>query len=450
MDRRGFLASLAAPVISAAAGAKSPNIVLIVADDLGYGELGCQGNPQISTPNIDSIARLGVRFTNGYVSAPYCSPSRAGLLTGRYQNRFGHELNPVGEQNLLPHVGLPETETSMAARLKKLGYTTALIGKWHLGGASQFHPLRRGLDEFFGFLHEGHFYVPPEETKIVAHLRPKEPPYDNHNPLMRGEDVANEPRYLTTAFEREACGFTERNAKRPFFLYLPFNSVHSPMQAEPADVDRFAHIADAHRRIFAAMLWSLDKAVGAILQTLRRHRLDRDTLVVFISDNGGPVQELTSSNAPLRGQKGQLYEGGIRVPFLLQWPARIPPKQVVGDPVISLDLLPTFLAAAGAKAPEDCDGVNLVPRLTRAWKRPPHEQLYWRYDASAALRRGRWKLVRQARRGAAAPWQLYDLANDIAEANDLAGREPERMSDMISKWEKLDAEMVLPTELRRQ
>jgi arylsulfatase B len=266
---------------------------------------------------------------------------------------------------------------------------------------------------------------------------------------MRGEDVANDPRYLTTAFEREACNFIEGNAKRPFLLYVPFNSVHSPMQAEPADVDRFAHIADTHRRIFAAMLWSLDKAVGAILQTLRRHRLDRDTLVVFISDNGGPVQELTSSNAPLRGQKGQLYEGGIRVPFLLQWPARIAGKQVVSDPVISLDLLPTFVAAAGAKVPENCDGVNLLPRLTGASKRPPHEQLYWRYDASAALRRGQWKLVRQARRGATAPWQLYDLANDIAETNDLAKREPERMNDMISKWEKLDREMVPPTELRR-
>jgi arylsulfatase B len=450
LSRRTFLISAAAgvPRLSAAAQRK-PNIVLLVADDLGYGELGCQGNPQIPTPHIDSIARNGVRFTNGYVSAPFCSPSRAGLMTGRYQTRFGHELNPVGAQNLLPHVGLPASETTLASCLKSAGYRTALVGKWHLGGAPPFHPMNRGFDEFFGFLHEGHFYVPPSEKKIVSHLRVKEPPYDENNPPMRGREVVEEPRYLTSALAREAVAFVQRNAKQPFFLYVPFNSVHSPMQAEPADVDRFAAIGDEHRRVFAAMLSTLDNGVGAILTEVKKQGLERDTIVVFLSDNGGPVAELTSSNAPLRGQKGQLYEGGIRIPFLMQWPGRIRPGRTIDQPVISLDLLPTLVKAAGGKVPPGVDGVDLLPLVTTAQvKKPPHETLYWRYAAWGAIRQGRWKAVRPGAQGKPGAWQLYDLQADLAEERDLAASEPERLKQMIAAWESLDRQMVPPTPLR--
>ena len=370
-----------------------------------YGELGCQGNKQIPTPHIDSIAKAGVRFTNGYVSAPFCSPSRAGLMTGRYQTRFGHELNPVGKMNLLPNVGLPASEKTAASCLKEAGYRTALIGKWHLGGVEQFHPMNHGFDEFFGFLHEGHFDVPRTEPNIISHLRPKEPPYDESNPLMRGHEPVTEPQYLARAFGREACAFIDRNAKQPFFLYVPFNSVHSPMQAEPAEVDRFANIADEHRRVFAAMLSALDQAVGSILDRLRANGLERDTLVIFLSDNGGPVEELTSSNVPLRGQKGQLYEGGIRIPFMLRWPGRIRGGRTIAQPVISLDLLPTILAAAGVtkRPPKTVDGGSLLPLLTEGETAPVHKELYWRYDASGALRMGPWKIVRQTRRGDSIP-----------------------------------------------
>ncbi|MDX2150831.1 MAG: sulfatase-like hydrolase/transferase [Bryobacteraceae bacterium] len=446
MWRRHFLAGIGATL--ARGQTRRPNIVLIVADDLGYGELGCQGNPQIPTPNIDRIARSGVRFTNGYVTAPFCSPSRAGLLTGRYQTRFGHELNPVGRQNLLPHVGLPAREKSMAHYMRELGYRTALIGKWHLGGAPEFHPLNRGFDEFFGFLHEGHFYVPPSNKRMVEHLRPKEPPYDEHNPMMRGREEIEEQRYLTTAFGGEAGAFIERNASRPFFLYAPFNSVHSPMQSEPPDVDRFSHIADPHRRVFAGMLSSLDKAVGSILQALRKNRLERDTMVVFLSDNGGPVKELTSSNGPLRGQKGQLYEGGIRVPFALQWPARIRANQTLTTPVISLDLLPTILAAAGGRPAGNVDGMNLLPHLADSRKPLTRGPLYWRYNASGALRHGRWKIVRQVGHGAKpGPWQLFDLEADLGEQNDLAAKEPQRLGELLTAWERMNHEMVPPTPL---
>ena len=421
--------------------------MILVADDLGYGELGCQGNPEIPTPSIDSIAKGGVRFTSGYVSAPYCSPSRAGLLTGRYQTRFGHELNVTGKLNLQPDIGLPLSEITLATRLQSAGYRTAAFGKWHLGDAKKFHPLRRGFDEFVGFLHEGHYYVPPPHRGVTSHLRPNEPPYDSANPLRRNRTVIEEPEYLTNALARESVAFIDRNRRAPFFLYVPFNSVHSPMQATDEKMQQFAHIASPHRRVFAGMLSSLDDAVGAILNKLRKENLARNTLVVFLSDNGGPVAELTSSNAPLRGQKGQLYEGGIRIPFMMQWPARIPAGKVMDYPVLSCDLFPTALAAAGLNTsnPNPLDGVDLHPYLTGRRKGALHKQLYWRYNRSRALRQGDWKIVRQMQPNAAErPWQLFNLKQDIGEITDLAEREPDRLQRMIADWERLDHEMKAP------
>jgi arylsulfatase A-like enzyme len=438
LRRRDLLSGLAATACIAAR--RKPNIVLLLADDLGYGELGCQGNAEIPTPHIDSIAQRGVRFTNGYVTAPYCCPSRAGILTGRYQTRFGCELNPVGKQNLLPGVGLPESEKTMAAYLKEAGYRTGLIGKWHLGGTEKYHPLTRGFDEFYGFLHEGHFYQPRDNAKIVSRLRKNEPPYDDENPVMRGREAIVEPEYFTRALAREACGFIDRSANRPFFLYLPFNAVHSPMQAEPRDLDRFAHIADPHRRIFAAMLSVLDEAVGRVLAKLRETKLERDTMVVFLSDNGGPTAELTSSNKPLRAGKGQLYEGGIRVPFLMRYPAGLRAGRVENAPVTSLDLMPTFLrlAGVGKALANPLDGMDLMG-LRR------ERTLYWRYGGSGALRMGDWKVVRQNRpRQEGATWELFDLAKDPTESRDLAQEQPGRAKLLVERWTALDGEMSEP------
>jgi arylsulfatase B len=438
-SRRNFLAGLAAATRAFGASRK-PNIVLMLADDLGYGELGCQGNREIPTPHIDSLAQTGVRFTNGYVTAPYCSPSRAAILTGRYQTRFGCELNPVGKANLLPDVGLPEREKCMAAYLKDAGYRTALIGKWHLGGVERYHPLTRGFDEFFGFLHEGHFYQPPASARLVSRLRANEPPYDENNPLLRGREAIEEPEYLTRAFAREACAFIDRAGAQPFFLYLPFNAVHSPMQAEPRDLDRFANIADPHRRIFAAMLSVLDDAVGSVLRQLDEKRLRQDTIVVFLSDNGGPTAELTSSNQPLRGGKGQLYEGGIRIPFIVRYPGKLDGGRVSDAPVTSLDLLPTFLRAAAAGKPRanPLDGLDLLAK-------PRPRTLYWRYGPNSALRHGNWKLVRQNRpRQSDAPWELFDLKQDPTESRNLAPEQPGRARLLEQLWKALDGEMSAP------
>ena len=258
---------------------RRPNIVLLLVDDLGYGELGFQGNPEIPTPHMDSIAKAGVRYRNGYVTAPFCTPSRAGLLTGRYQTRFGHELNVTGKLNLDPAVGLPLTETTVAERLKKAGYATGLVGKWHLGATPAFHPQKRGFDEFYGFLQEGHFFVPPPYSGVVSHLRKNEPPYDADNPLMRGTEAIREAEYLTDALAREAVSFIDRHREKPFFLYVPWNAIHSPMQAKADSQRRFVGIADEHRRVFAGMLASLDEGVGRVLGALRKHDVERDTLV---------------------------------------------------------------------------------------------------------------------------------------------------------------------------
>lgn len=462
-----------------------PNIVILLADDLGYGELSCQGNRQIPTPHIDSLAVNGVRFTSGYVTASYCSASRAGLMTGMYQARFGYDDNPTGARNELPDAGLPVAQTTLADRLTNAGYATALVGKWHLGGAARFHPLRRGFDEFFGFTHEGHYFVPPPYDGVTTMLRRKvlpngaadrwtsvdgtlilgshmgqnEPDYDANNPIVRQSQPVHESAYLTDAFTREAVGFIDRNKERPFFLYVAYNAVHSPMQGADRYLKRFAGIEDIQRRIFAAMLANLDDSVGAVLAKLENEKLLSKTLVFFLSDNGGPTLELTSSNRPLRGGKGQLYEGGIRVPFLAQWPGQIPAGVVSNAPVISLDIHATSLVAAQVKQlPSDSDGMDLLPLLqgrgggtaaneTSNPATPAHayseREMYWRMNQKRAFRSGDWKIVRHST-SKAESWELYNLAHDLSETDNLAEAMPEKLRTMIDRWNIWDAQMLRP------
>jgi arylsulfatase A-like enzyme len=469
--RVGGLIALLMCVVAHASALERPNIVILLADDLGYGELSCQGNPEIPTPYIDSIAAQGVRFTSGYVTAPFCAASRAGLITGRYQTRFGFEFNPIGARNADPAIGLPPITVTLAERLHDAGYATGLIGKWHLGGTAAYHPLRSGFDEFFGFLHEGHYYVPPDDDVVTTwlrrkalpdsgqgrwtspdgrlilstHLKHDEPAYDADNPLLRGSQPVAETEYLTDAFTREAISFIVRNRHRPFCLFVTYNAVHSPMQASPGDLRRFEHIEDIHRRMFAAMLHRLDVNVEGVLRALREAGVAERTLVWFLSDNGGPTRELTSSNTPLRGGKGELYEGGIRVPFLLRWPGVAPAGRVESRAVSSLDIAATSLAAAGVELDAAAlDGVDLRPWLMSERSDTPHSELYWRVGERAALRQGDWKLVRSRARRQAGSWELYDLSSDLAETHDLAETNPERREAMVQAWDKLDAEMVPP------
>ena len=347
---------------------------------MGYAGLGVQGCRDIPTPNMDSIARGGVRFTQGYVSCPLCSPTRAGLMTGRYGQRFGYEMNPGPAAVADDKFGLPLAEKTLAERMKDLGYRTGMFGKWHLGFKPEMTPPKRGFDEFFGFLDGAHEYLPGRRAGRI----------------LRGMDPVEEKEYLTEALAREAVSFIERHKDEPFFLYVPFNAVHAPMQSVQKYLDRFPDITDANRRIHAAMTAALDDAVGRVLQTLRRLDLEQDTLIFFFSDNGGPTAQTTSSNAPFRGFKGQVWEGGIHIPFMMQWKDHLPAGRVDERPVIQLDILPTALAAAGAEIQPEwkLDGANLLPFLSGANPGRPHEALYWRMGRQQAVRSGDWKLVR--------------------------------------------------------
>ncbi len=432
MNRRQFLSMFAAAPIAAAAEPK-PNIVLIVGDDLGYADLGCYGGKDVPTPYLDSIARNGVRFTDGYVSCPYCSPTRAGLMTGRYQTHFGHEFNPGPAEQAVENFGLPLTETAMPKRLKDLGYKTGMFGKWHLGYRPEFHPQKRGFDEYFGFLGGAHSYLDAEA--------------DASNPIFRGTSKVPKVEYTTDQFASEAAGFIDRNKDNPFFVYLPFNAVHAPLQALPKYEDRFAgKITDPKRRTFAAMLSAMDDGVGLILKTLEKHKLTNRTLVVFHSDNGGPTAGNTSKNDPLRGFKAQVYEGGIRIPFLMQWPGRVAKGKEVSNPVIALDLLPTFVAAAGGKtdASWKLNGVDLLPFVSGKDKGKPHEQLFWRFGAQWAMREGDWKLMSMG-----GPPSLYNLKADIGESKDLSHVETARMENMAAAWESWNKNNMAPLWLPR-
>jgi arylsulfatase A-like enzyme len=425
-------------IIATTRAADKPNIVVIVADDMGFADVGFHGSRDIPTPHLDALAAGGVRCTNGYVSGPYCSPTRAGLLTGRYQTRFGHEFNPSGAE-----AGMPTTETTMADRLKSAGYATGLVGKWHLGEAARFHPQKRGFDEFFGFLEGSHSYV-------------------DDRGILRGTQAVEEKEYLTDAFGREAVAFIDRHKAEPFFLYLAFNAVHTPMHATDARLKKFASIADPTRRTYAAMLVAMDEAVGRVMSQLQTVGLQENTLIVFISDNGGPTMPGTtvngSSNAPLRGSKRTTLEGGIHVPFVVHWKGKLPAGKVYDQPVIQLDVLPTMLAAAGADVQPDwkLDGVNLLPFLSGKNSAVPHETLYWRFGNQMAIRRGDWKLVRYdpavdsgatSKRDAqatSATAKLYNLATDLGESSDLAAKHPEKVSELQTAWDAWNAQLVKP------
>ncbi len=433
-----------------------PNILVIVADDLGYGELGCQGHNDIPTPHIDSIAKNGVRFTSGYVSCPVCSPTRAALMTGRYQQRFGHEFNPGPMDDASDTFGLVRDEKTLAERLKAAGYATGMVGKWHLGTRPGLRPTERGFGEFFGFLGGAHPYLGERRR--------------GSNQILRGTEQIAEPAYLTDAFGREAVAFIEHHKGEPFFLYLAFNAVHAPLQATADYRKRFHNVKDDKRQTFSAMLSAMDDAVGTVLGTIHNSQLDEKTLIFFISDNGGPTPQTSSRNDPLRGTKTTTWEGGIRIPYMIQWKGHVPAGKVDDRPVIALDIHPTALAAAGitAQPEKKLDGVNLLPFLEGSSNALPHEVLFWRFGNQMAVRKGDWKITlaaprppagskaaaeeddpparprlrRRANRNATA--QLYNLAQDVGESKDLASENPDKFKELQDDWKKWNAELIAP------
>lgn len=429
--RGGLFCALIGCVLSSlgvAADSHKPNVIVILADDQGYSDLGVQGCKDIPTPHIDSLARHGIRCTNGYVSGPYCSPTRAGLLTGRYQQRYGHEFNPGPADPQNHDKGLSLQEKTLADRLRAAGYKTGLVGKWHLGYSDRYHPLNRGFEEFYGFLGGARSYFPtPREV----------------DPILRGRTPVDDFEYTTEAFAREAVSFISRHAKQPFFLYLAFNAVHTPMHAPEKYLERFATVQPTLRRQYCAMTAAMDDAVGQVLAELQRQQLEERTLIFYFSDNGGPTNANAANNLPLRGNKSTTWEGGIRVPFLIQWKGTLPAGKTYDEPVIQLDIVPTVLAAAGIGPVTDTklDGVNLLPYLKGEQTGAPHQALYWRFGEQRAIRQGKWKLVRAV---PSLRQQLYDLSVDPGETHDLAGVEPKIVAELEAAWNKWNQELAEP------
>jgi arylsulfatase A-like enzyme len=428
--------------LAAAARPRRPNLVVILADDMGYGDIGCYGSPDVPTPHIDALARGGTRFTDGYVSCAVCSPSRAALLTGRYQQRFGHEFNsgPM-EREAEIGFGLPASEKIVPSYLKPAGYRSMAIGKWHLGIRAGYHPLDRGFDEFYGFLTGGNAYITQQTPrghstasdgdggKLVA---------KRADPIRRGREAVEENRYLTDAFGDEAVRFIERNKANPFFLYLAPNAIHTPLHTVERYLDRVANIPNEKHRVLAAMTCALDDVVGAVVSKLRETGLEKDTFIVFLSDNGCPVMTGAGSNRPLSGEKVTYFEGGIRVPFILYWPGHVPAGRVEHRPVVSRDILPTFLAAARVETAARFDGVDLLPFLRNS--AVPHEALFWRGGNGRAVRKGKWKLVEFGGEFS----QLYDLESDIGEKHDVSAQHPEVVKDLSAAWRRWSDEMARP------
>ncbi|OGV65089.1 MAG: hypothetical protein A2283_20885 [Lentisphaerae bacterium RIFOXYA12_FULL_48_11] len=413
--------------------AGKPNVIVILADDLGHADVGFNGCKDIPTPNIDSLAKNGVRCSNGYVSHPFCSPTRAGLLTGRYQQRFGHECNPAW----LPedtNVGLPLNQVTVAQVMRDAGYVTGAIGKWHLGAAPCFHPNERGFTEYLGFLGGGHMYMPGDKGGVEYTV-----------PVLRNKQPVEQKEYMTDLLSSEAASFITRHKDKPFFLYLAYNAVHTPLQAPEKYLNRFKHIADEKRRTYAAMNSAMDDGIGLVLKALRDNGIEENTMVWFFSDNGGPPANVApTNNSPFRGHKGNVYEGGIHVPFVVQWKGGLPRGKVYDEPVISLDVFATAAALAGAKVPEShkLDGVDILPYLSGERKGVPHDVLHWRSGGSGgkwAVRQGRYKLVKD---GTAV--ELFDLVDDVGETKDLGAEKPDIVKQLQKLHDAWNAELIEP------
>jgi arylsulfatase A-like enzyme len=426
-----LIALLAACALSSFASARQPapsplskpNIVVILADDLGYGDLGVQGSAAVRTPHIDRLAREGVRMTDFYAAQPICAPSRAGLMTGRYQHRFGFEWNPGPRPKMGAEFGIARTQPTVSERLREVGYVTGAVGKWHMGYAPEQQPMARGFNYFYGFLEEAMSYTPEGRG-------PKN--------VLRGSTAQPMPAHTTEAFANEAVDFIDAHREKPFFLYVAFNAVHAPMQSTQSYIDRFASEPDAKRRAYLAMLAAMDDATGRIVDAVDRNGLGARTLVVFTSDNGAPTWQTTGANGPLNGGKATMLEGGIRVPTIFRWSGALRPGQVSTTPGIGQDIAATSLALAGVNT-SALDGVNLMPTLTGRGPKI-RRALYWRLGVSGAMRDGDWKLMHFMD-----DWYLFNLRRDIGERHNLAAAEPRRLARMRAQLQNWSNQMSPPS-----
>ncbi|MCC9066111.1 sulfatase-like hydrolase/transferase [Flavobacterium piscisymbiosum] len=453
---------------------KKPNIIILLADDLGKYDISLYGGKSTPTPQIDSLAESGVTFQDGYVSASICSPSRAGILTGRYQERFGHEYQPgdrYPKNNLeyygfkylintnnwrlndkinypneasIATQGLPQSEITFADLAKREGYSTGIIGKWHLGHNKGFFPLDRGFDYHYGFYQAFSLYTPEDDNPDIINHHHKDftdkTIWGNGRvgigQIRRDTTIIHNKAYLTETFADEAEAFIDRNKKKPFLLYVPFNAPHTPFQVRKKYYDRFPNVKDENKRVYFAMISALDDAVGRIRAKVKKEGLEDNTLIIFASDNGGADYTFATTNAPLKAGKFSHFEGGVNVPFALSWKGKIKPHTIYKTPVSTLDIFATIAAAIHSDLPKDrvYDGVDLVSTVNE--NKEAHKTLYWRSGDAKAIRSGDWKLIISGKTHE--EW-LYNLANDKSETTDLAQQNPEKVKELhvaLKNWEK--------------
>ncbi|GAA4809793.1 sulfatase-like hydrolase/transferase [Litoribaculum gwangyangense] len=403
---------------------EKPNIIVIIVDDAGYVDFGFMGSEDLETPNIDALAKAGVIFTDAHVSATVCAPSRAGIITGKYQQRFGFEANGTGDIES-GDIGLSNDVVTMADVFKRNNYKTIAIGKWHLGATPTDHPRYRGFDEFYGFLAGGRSYFPMHN------------PSREHMLQQNGKQVKFDG-YITDVLGNRSVSFVEENKDQPFFMYLAFNAVHTPMEAKESDLKKYQNHPRQH---LAAMTWSLDENIGKLRNKLKELDILDNTLIYFLSDNGG-AHNNTSKNGPLKGWKGNKFEGGQRVPFILSWPSKIKGDQKFHGLTSSLDIFSTSIAAAKIKTEDnlELDGTNLIPYLSGQKKGNPHDELYWRKLDESAVRIGDYKLIHLKDYGST----MYNLANDLGETYNLASEDSAQFNLLLNSLKEWESQLEDP------
>ena len=454
------------------AGKNAPNVIIIMADDLGKHDISAYGSTEISTPNIDKIGQNGVKFDDAYVTSPICAPSRAAIMTGKYQQRYGFETQPMefypnrlkyvlaknakrlGDWNvvtkppyprkeMLLRQGIPLNEITLPELFQVAGYSTALIGKWHLGYGDDFQPQQRGFDYHYGFLGAFSRYTPEKKTtgfhthvqdEFSSKYQWKVGRNDNAKIVENGREVV-ENDYLTFAFTNKAKKYISEHKDEPFFLHLSYNAPHVPFQAPDKYYNQFSHVSDENKRIYLAMIKALDDAVGDLMAHLEELKLLENTVIYFLSDNGGASYTNATDNGPLNGGKITMFEGGINVPFLMQWKDMIQPGTIYKNPVSALDIFPTSIAAAQLNISNqlDLDGINLFPYIQNKTSEKPHETLFWRANHIRAIRHNNWKMILSVRDN----WLLlYNLDTDKSEEIDLSEMKPEEKEELIQYFEK--------------
>lgn len=416
-----------------------PNIIIVLCDDLGYSDVGFNGSTDILTPALDKLASNGTVFSSAYVAHPFCGPSRAGLMTGRYPHKIGSQFN-LPPNDALIRQGIPTEEIFISKMLKDNGYYTGAIGKWHLGSVPQYHPNVRGFDDFYGFLGGGHKYFPDEyrETYEKQLKSGKEVINDYITPLEHNGKEVRETEYLTDALSREASRFVKDASKKeePFFLYLAYNAPHVPLEAKKEDLEKFAHIKDEKRRTYAAMVHAVDRGVAGVVETLKNTGEFDNTLIVFLSDNGGKLTQ-GGRNTPLREGKGSTCEGGYRVPMLFHWPKGVAAGKEFEHPTSALDFYPTFAGLAGATLPDgkQLDGKDIWKEFVKGENPRKGENIYaLRHRtgySDVGVRKDQWKALKLSEQ----PWALYNIQEDMGELNDLSSAHPEVLKNLITEAE---------------